>query len=217
MRRNTSRSKLPIILAVIAGIACIAAGAWGLKGRYQVTHDPVPLSPEETVSISTDAPSETPVPVDSDYQVAPDMPRSIHLPTIGTEGLIQKVGVDQTGSVAVPNNVHMAGWFRDSAKPGDPGLSIIDGHVHGVYEPGVFVDLAKLKAGDEYTVNYGDGSVRSFKVDAVEIVVTADATKALYANEGAAAAQLNLITCTGTYDKAAQSYDKRVIVRSTQL
>lgn len=40
--------------------------------------------------------------------------------------------------MAVPNNIHMAGWFMDSVRPGQMGLSIIDGHVDGRRETAIF-------------------------------------------------------------------------------
>ena len=85
--------------------------------------------------------------------------------------------------MVAPGNVNLTGWYVGGAKPGDSGLSIIDGHVHGLYAKGVFYNLSQLKVGDSFTVTYGDHSVRHFKVTHVTTVSVADAAKALFSRD----------------------------------
>jgi LPXTG-site transpeptidase (sortase) family protein len=180
-----------------------------VRNWYNIQHAGVPTG-HTVATESTDAPSEQPVP--DSYSVPADKPLSIQLPTIKTEGFIQQVGVDKENQMVVPGNVNMAGWYTKSALPGDAGLSIIDGHVHGLYAKGIFFNLGKLKSDDTFTVTYGDKSVRKFKVKQVQTVSTKDADTALFVRDKTILKQLNLITCTGRFDKESKTYDSRVIV-----
>ena len=139
------------------------------------------------------------------------------MPTIKTKGFIQKVGVDKNNQIVAPGNIHMAGWYTGSVKPGEPGLSIIDGHVNGVYAKAVFYDLIRLKPNDTFTVTYGDNSVRSFRVVKIEAVPVDQATKVLFNRDPAIKSQLNVITCGGKYIASTKTYDGRVIVAAEAI
>lgn len=161
---------------------------------------------------STDKPDERSIKVTpDDYQVPADQPRLLRFPQLGESAYIQRVGVDQDGRVAVPNNVSLAGWYVKSKKPGDAGLSIIDGHVAGHYRSGVFGRLGKMKKGDTIVVEYGDGSQRHFVVVDTQTVPEAKSSELLFKREPDLEAQLNLITCA-TYVPHTQTYTDRLIV-----
>lgn len=99
-------------------------------------------------------------------------------------------------------------------RPGDKGLSIIDGHLNGPKQDGVFIHLDRLKVGSEYTVEFGDGSRRTFRVVSVESVPLDKAVSALFSQNPKITNQLTLITCGGEYDKNRRLYDERVIIVS---
>ena len=185
-------------------------------GAYRVFRPDVPAPPSESaiVTHSTDTPDETKPDKGYEWKGAANDPKYIRLPTIQTEGFIQNVGIDQNKEVAVPNNIHFAGWFADSVRPGHGGLSIIDGHVDGRAEAGIFKRLADLKAGAEYSVEMGNGSVKRYRVKEVVTLDTKEAVNALFSQNLKVKSQLNLITCGGTFDQQSQQYDKRVIAVS---
>ncbi len=204
-------AKFRQILIVVIGIGLIGYGGVGFWQKYRTTHRPNPLPPsQQTVTNSTDSPDETSVPC-AEYKVSDDMPRRIILPSIGAEGCIQKVGVDQNNAVAVPSNIHLAGWFVNSVKPGDEGVSLIDGHVRGKYGPAIFTDLKKLNSGDKFQVEFGDQSIRNFEVVSSEELSIESVVKQMFTPKQGVDRQLNLITCGGNFDRNNQHYDKRVL------
>ena len=150
------------------------------------------------------------------WEGSPKDPKKILIPSIGVNGYMQNVGIDQNKAVAVPNNIHIAGWFTQSVRPGEKGLSVIDGHVDGRTQDGIFVDLAKVKPGAEVKVEFGDDSSKVFKVMAVDELEEAKAASVLFSQNPKVANQLNLITCSGNFNKSTKRYEKRVIV-STEL
>lgn len=135
----------------------------------------------------------------------------LSFPSLGQEFYIQKVGIDHDGRVVVPTYIDLAGWLKDSVVPGEPGLSVIDGHVSGRYRAGVFKELHRLKTGDQIIIEMGDATLRKFKVTSTITVPEAEASKALFANQETTERQLNLITCA-SYNAATKSYLDRLIV-----
>ena len=216
MSRRALRSRQKTrLIALVVGLVLLGVGVNGVRNWYDVKRGGVPAGGNQVVTVSTDRPSEQPVP--KTYSVPADKPLSIQMPSIKAQGFIQQVGADKENRMVVPNNVHMAGWYTGSSLPGDKGLSIIDGHVNGLYAKGIFKDLAKLKAGDKFTVTYGDKSVRDFKVKKLKTVSTKEADTVLYERDSSVVKQLNLITCAGRYEKSDHSYDQRVIVFAEAL
>lgn len=203
------------VIAAVAALALIVVVATPLLfNSYREKKEIDKL--KDVVTYSTDQPSEKQVQA-KQYNVPPDQPRIIKIPSASIEGFIQRSGVDQNNQIAVPNNIYFAGWFIDSVKPGDKGLSIVTGHVDGNVSNGIFKELQKVKVGDRYYIIYGDGSTREFEV--VDLIV-ADKDRAhvdLFAKREGVLSQLNLVTCTGTYIKSEKTYDKRLIVVSSRV
>lgn len=197
------------LVALIIGLVLVGVGVNALRNWYGVQKGGVPAG-HTVATTSTDTPSEQPVP--DDYSVPADKPLSIQLPSIKAKGFIQQVGADKKNQMVVPSNVHMAGWYTKSVLPGDKGLSIIDGHVNGLYAKGIFANLGKLKNGDEFSVTFGNKRVKNFRVKNLKTVSTEEANTVLYERDNAIMSQLNLITCGGRYEKSTRTYDARVIV-----
>jgi sortase (surface protein transpeptidase) len=203
-----ARSKLYLSAT---GVVVFVISSYLLLAVFRSKPAPVPAA----VTASTTEPDEQkPDKQRYVWQGQPDDPKYITLPTIQAEGFVQNVGVDQGQAVAVPNNIHMAGWFTESVRPGQPGLSILDGHVDGRRSDGVFKKLIDLKTNDEYTVELGGGTLKRFRVKKVLSVATKDAAGVLFSRDTKLRSQLNLITCGGTFDQRSRQYDQRVIVTS---
>lgn len=201
-----AKSRLAIL---VAGIVLLTIGGVMARPWFKVRQAGVP--PGNSVATeSLETPSEQSV--SADYTVPADRPLAVTIPSINVQGFIQQVGVDKANQMVAPSNVHMAGWYARSVLPGDAGLSIIDGHVNGLYAKGVFARLHELLPGQELTITFGDKRTKSFTVKDIKTVSAAEATKELYIKDPGITSQLNLITCAGRYDKNTKTYDQRVIV-----
>ncbi len=210
------KNKLLILLLVVIGIAAlgmIAYGGWQVWLRHQATNNPHPVINTETVTHSTETPDETkPTEVCANYKAQASNPERITIPSLNVEGCIENVGIDQHGAVAVPTNIHLGGWFVDSAKPGQPGLSIIDGHINGNFtNDGIFQHLDQLKQGEPFTVTRGDGTVLHYETVSVTSVPLDQAASALFTHDTTIKSQLNLITCGGSWNKEIKQFDHRII------
>lgn len=214
MRFQTKKthSKKRQFITIALGVSLIAFGVWAFWQQYQTTHNPTPAIRGGTVTHSTDEPDETPI--KECPEAAADMPRKIELPSLDKSGCIQPVGIDQDEKIAVPTNIHVVGWFVDSPKPGDPGVSIIDGHVQGRYSEAIFKHLGMLEEGDMVRVEFGDKSERQFKVATTNQYSAEQTATEQFKQLANIDKQLTLITCGGTFNRDTEQYDKRIVVRA---
>jgi LPXTG-site transpeptidase (sortase) family protein len=164
---------------------------------------------------STDKPSAKAI---SQYIVAPDAPRYLKIPKLGVNARVLQVGTNKDGSLGTPSNVFDTAWYNASAKPGQPGATLIDGHVSSWTSHGVFYGLKNLKPGDTMQVVRGDGSVFNYKVVKTQVYkdnnvdMRAAITPVVQGTPG-----LNLITCTGQVKPGTSEFNERVIVFTEQV
>lgn len=203
-----------VALVFLLGTVLIVSGCRNLLYRQRAVDNPHPTIKHTVITYSTDTPDETkPVDACAGYKAARTHPKSISLPTIHAGGCLEQVGIDQHGNVGAPDNIYTAAWYVKSVLPGQPGLSIIDGHLNGRYKSdGIFEHLHVLKVGDQFTVTRGDGNVLKYKVYNAQSVSLDRAAAVLFTHDDSIVSQLNLITCGGAYNKAARLYDHRTII-----
>ena len=213
VRNRFKFQKLLFIIGSILVVIGIAGLVIFLLGKFNACK-PIKITPTSTVTQSSTDPSEAKVSPNDFANIPADQPKQIIIPTIKVTGYIQKVGVDKSNQIAVPDNIYLAGWYTNSVKPGEPGLSIIDGHVLGRYNDAIFKSLGNLKPGDAFSIIYGDNSEKNFTVKEVKTLPVNDTATYLMQKDPNIAKQLNLITCGGNFDKKSQQYDKRVVVKS---
>ncbi|WP_327087663.1 class F sortase [Nonomuraea sp. NBC_01738] len=149
-------------------------------------------------------------------QKAPEavFPESIGIPSIDVDAPLMKLGLTGDGDIELPpyEKPKVAGWFKNSAVPGDKGASVIVGHVDTKDAPAVFFKLRQLRKGELVEVERSDGKVVKFKVDAVEQVHKSTfPVKKVYVDDG-----LKLVTCGGKFDYAKGEYDDNVIVYASR-
>lgn len=212
-RKKTNRLLFFIIL--LASLCLIGFGAWGVWQWWQATHNSDKAILKQTITHSTNVPSETKPLCNETYKVPANQPRKIEIPSLKKSGCIQKVGIDQDKAIAVPTSIHTAGWYVGSAVPGEQGVSIIDGHVSGRYESNaIFADIKSLKEGDVVKVQFGDKSWREFSVLETKSYSVQQTAKEQTRQLEGVEKQLTLVTCGGNFNTNSQQYDKRVVVRA---
>lgn len=148
------------------------------------------------------------------YIVPPDQPRYLRIAKLDVFARVRKLGVKANNELMAPNNIYDTGWYEESAKPADAGgAMLVDGHVHGPSNPGVFAGLKKLQAGDVIEVERGDGQKFNFVVVESQSY-DADATDMAAALTSIVPGKLglNLITCSGPLDDSGNHYEQRLIV-----
>lgn len=146
-------------------------------------------------------------------------PTKIELPTIGVMSDLISVGKTPEGTMEVPAypNFDKAAWYRHSPAPGQYGSSIIIGHVDSYARNAgsVFFNLAKLKLGDVIRVSRSDGTIATFNVRAIRDYGKTGLPHDIIYGPVTESAELRLITCSGNFNQATQSYDSNTVVFAT--
>ncbi|MEV0716907.1 class F sortase [Asanoa sp. NPDC050611] len=138
-------------------------------------------------------------------------PVRLRIPDIGVDTPLTPLGRNADGTVAVPVDPDVAGWYREGARPGQPGPAVILGHVDSRVGPAVFYDLHALRAGTQVSVERSDGSRVAFRVTGqVRVAKSRFPTDLVYAPT--LEPSLRLVTCGGTFDHAVGHYRDNVIV-----
>lgn len=161
-------------------------------------------------------PPATPLPLPA---LGRSEPRRIGIPSIRVDAEVIEVGADSRGELEVPplETPMLAGWYRLGPSPGEPGNSVIVGHVDSRKKgPAVFFDLGLLRKGDLITVTRADGTVVRFAVDDVRLFPKSDfPSEAVYGTGDQP--RLRVVTCGGRYDPAVRDYLDNVIVFASRV
>lgn len=148
------KSHLPAIITVFLIISLGVGGVFGWQYWQQIkaTQNPNATISKTPVTTST-APDETPLDEQCDaYDVPENMPRKLYVDAFNMNICIEPVGRDQNNAIALPTNIHLAGYYVKSTKPGKQGTTVINGHSVGRYNHPIFSELDQLKRGQEIQI-----------------------------------------------------------------
>ncbi len=143
------------------------------------------------------------------------VPTKIIIPALSLEADVEPEGVTKAGNMDVPANWNKTGWYALGYHPGENGNAVIAGHVdNNLGLPAVFYYIKDLKPGNEIILLDKNGNKQTFAVDTSEAVsVVHPPLERIFGPSDAP--HLNLITCTGPWNKKTRSYDERMVVYST--
>jgi hypothetical protein len=193
----------------VSALLLLVAGCGGPRARYAGVASTV--APQERPAEGLDAVRgfrsargyrKTPVPV------------RLEIARIGVSTGLQRLGRARDGTVEVPSEWGVAGWYAGGTRPGDPGSAVILGHVDSKSGPAVFYRLRELRPGDVVEVVRAGGSRARFTVERLEQV-----DKLRFPTDDVyyptLTPMLRLVTCGGAFDPASGHYRSNVIVYAT--
>ena len=148
----------------------------------------------------------------------PVIPVGLKLGSLGVDAPVVPTGVNQrTGQMAVPNNVRDVAWYQFGSVPGERGSAVMAAHVDLASEgPGVFFNLRTVDEGDFVEVEFSNGTVRVFRVEARTAYQKDELPlDTIFAREGSPV--LTLITCGGGFSESSGSYDSNIVVYAVPI
>lgn len=200
------------VIAITVGVRLVGSESALLQG------DPVGIArpPAATVItpevVSPEASSEGYGPASAE-PLGASVPVRLEIPSIGVDTALMDLGLMPDGTLEVPPDGTLAGWFTGAPTPGELGPAVIAGHVDW-NGPGVFLDLHQVAVGDLIEVTRADASVAVFAVTEVGTFSKQDfPTEDVYGALNFAG--LRLITCGGIFDTSVGHYDDNVVVFAT--
>jgi sortase (surface protein transpeptidase) len=142
-------------------------------------------------------------------------PVRLTIPAIGVRTRLVRLGLNADGTLQVPSDFSVAGWYELGPRPGDRGASVIAGHVDSTAGPAVFYRLGGLAPGSPVRVALADRTVVQFRVYAVREYPKARFPASLvYA--ATPAPELRLVTCGGPFDAQTGHYLDNIVVFARQ-
>ncbi|MGP4051540.1 class F sortase [Streptomyces sp. 2A115] len=142
-------------------------------------------------------------------------PQRVDIPALDVQARVVARGLDARGAIEPPpyERSGVVGWYGDGVRPGMAGTALLVGHVDTRTRPAVFYHLSEMRPGEMIRVLRDDGTVAEFTVEDVQVFARDrfDAQQA-YGARQSGRAELRLITCGGTFDRASRSYTANVVV-----
>ncbi|MBQ1096969.1 class F sortase [Streptomyces sp. b94] len=143
------------------------------------------------------------------------LPQRLDIPELDIRAPVLTSGLDTKGAIEPPpfDRPGSVGWYADGVTPGAAGTALMVGHVDTETRPAVFYEVSTLEPGETIRVVREDAGVAEFTVDDVQVLTRDgfDAQQA-YGPHSTGRAELRLITCGGTFDRATNSYTANVVV-----
>jgi Sortase domain len=201
-------------LAVAVGMALVGAviviGDSGVRAAAGSDPAAAPSPAAPSAPAPVPAPAALPTPPATVEAVALRA-TEVRLPTLDVRSELVGLDVGSDGALQPPDSPDVAGWFVRGAVPGEPGPTVVAGHVDSWVGPGVFSRLDQLAPGDRVEVTRSDGQVFGYRVVTVERhPKNAFPTARVYGPTPGP--ELRLITCGGDFDRRHRRYLDNIVV-----
>lgn len=139
-------------------------------------------------------------------------PEFLKIPEINVSAKIESVGLTFQGAVDSPSGPQNVGWYNLGPRPGENGISIIDGHSGWKgNKPAVFDNLYKLNIGDKIYIEDEFKNILVFSVINIKIYKPGEDYTNVFVPESTGS-YLNLITCSGLWDAVKKTSPDRLVV-----
>lgn len=146
----------------------------------------------------------------------PAVPSQLRIPAIQLETPLTSVGLQPDGTLEVPQQYTLAGWYKMSPTPGEIGPSVMVGHYDNAQGTTVFGRLRELIPGQHIEVVREDNQTVKFAVERVEQYSQDNfPTQQVYGNTDTAS--LRIITCGGNYNYLTQRYSHNTVVYASYV
>jgi hypothetical protein len=142
----------------------------------------------------------------------PERPLTLSLPD-SVRVPVQPAPTLADGSLGVPHDITIAGWWSGGARVGDPyGAMVIAAHVDSTIQGlGPFASLLSAHRGDRLTVSAAHLS-QSFAVARIALVEKSDRSAVAAQFSGLGRERLVLITCAGPFIPAKGGYQNIAVI-----
>ncbi|MCC2322344.1 class F sortase [Cellulomonas xiejunii] len=179
--------------------------------------------PSSSAPAATASPTTPPGPAVPDVPVADaglgslpapaPAPVRLVIPDLGLDMPIDAVGVEEDGTMEIPQDADRAGWYRYGPAPASPeGATVVAAHVDSwTTGIGPFSRLRDVPAGARVEVTTSDGVVHAYVVRDVTQVPKSDAPVEQWFDR-TGAPRIVLVTCGGAFDREVGHYADNVAV-----
>lgn len=123
---------------------------------------------------------------------------------------VTPVGVQDDGQLQIPDETQV-GWYELGSSPGEPGTTVLAGHVNWHHVNGPFLRLRQLEPGAIVALTLADGTARTYEVvERQQYGKLMLPTDRIWSHTGPET--LVLITCGGSFNPQIRHYRDNVVV-----
>lgn len=192
-----------------AGFIAFIVVASGIYA-WNVTQSTTPAStkqPAHTITATPVAHASQPA-----RSLSPSEPKRLQIASLNIDTTVVPTGQTKSGEMQSPEDRSTTGWYKYGYLPGSLGNAVIAGHSWHTQGRGVFASLDTIKPGGTIRLTT-DTNLQEYTVTEIK---TFDGNHPLTEDIFGAStkARLNLVTCTGAWDKEARRYKDRLVVFS---
>jgi hypothetical protein len=196
------------VISVAVSVTAIGTGIWLWVSPTYETPGAAGIVPSATAATTT-LPAAAGVRATA-HQAA-GVPTQLRLPALGVTASIVPVGLAAGGTLAVPADPHVLGWWEEGAAPGEAlGTVVIDGHVDTWNAgDGALFHLASARPGERIVLRTSAGPV-TYVIVGRRTYLKASLPRSVFASYGRP--RLVVITCGGPFDWTTRHYLDNVVV-----
>lgn len=141
-----------------------------------------------------------------------ELPARLKIPSINVDAPVEYAGLTSDGAMDVPKGPNEVAWFNLGSRPGENGSAVIAGHYGWKNDiPAVFDNLHKLRKGDKIFVEDEKGMTTTFVVREIRTYGKDEAPLDVFWSDDGKA-RLNLVTCSGVWNKTEKTRSGRLVV-----
>jgi sortase (surface protein transpeptidase) len=144
-------------------------------------------------------------------------PWFVQIPSIGVNARLMVLGYPTNSYLPVPplSAASRVGWYSFSSIPGQPGNTVLVGHVDTYIGPAVFYNLYLLRPGNTIYIRLGATRYARYTVRSIRELPKSQfpATNVFGTTR---ARRLWLITCGGPFDYTTRHYLDNIVVSASQ-
>lgn len=188
-------------------LALLLAGC----GNSDAPEDPAPVTSSAEPAVTSGAVTPA-TPGRQTGTVIPEVPRSATLPS-GKVVPILPVATEPDGTLDVPGDITVAGWWRGGSRLGDPfGSTLLSAHVDSSTQGlGPYAELLSVEPGASVVVTSKNLS-QAFTVTSLELIDKGTLSEHPEIFSPSGDRRLTLVTCAGPYLPTQGGYQRLAVV-----
>jgi hypothetical protein len=206
VRRLAAGLAVATVVTVAVGLTVVRGGAAPAGGGAPVDEP----TPEPVVqALAPTAPRAG--------SVAPESPRRTVLPS-GTEVPVVAVSTTRDGTLDVPSDVDVAGWWRGGSRIGDPfGAVLVSAHVDSEREGlGPYAELLGVRRGQKVVLT-SDTLRQEYVVSSLRLLDKGPLSDHPWVYSATGSHRLVMVTCAGPFDPSRGGYQNLAVVTATAV
>lgn len=198
--------------AAVGALCVLVLAAGAAAGRPQGAPVPSPAPASASASATAGGGEATAAVGVRAGAASPEVPRGVQLPS-GLRVAVRPVSTTGDGTLDVPGDIDVAGWWRGGSRVGDPfGSVLVAAHVDSSAQGlGPFAELLSVTAGESIVVTTAHLS-QEYVVTELRLLDQGPLAEHAWVYSPSGPHRLTLVTCAGAYDPSRGGYQRLAVV-----